>query len=426
MSSVTELESRLSHPNKDERLAALRELMALRRADKATLPIKTSYVNNHIHTVYSFSPYTPAAAAYTAWKNGLCTAGIMDHDSIAGAHEFIEAGKIIGIATTVGFECRCKMDSTPFAGRRVNNPDQDSVVYLAAHGIPHQNIELAQAWLTPYREKRGERNRLMVDNINKLTAKSGISLDYDRDVLPISYAHEGGSVTERHILYALATKITAHVGRGQAVLDLLRDLGVDVSGKNRELLLSPDDKMYEYYLLGALKTDFVDKFYIKADEECPDVLDFVAFMKEIGGIAAYAYLGDVGNSVTGDKKMQKFEDDYLDELVEWLSDAGFNAITYMPTRNTPAQLLRLMKLCEKHSLFQISGEDINTPFQSFICKALDEPRFRHLVDSTWALIGHELAATENLENAMFSRQTINKTPELATRIHFFRNIGLNS
>ena len=232
-------------------------------------------------------------------------------------------------------------------------------------------------------------------------------------------------MTERHILYALATKITAHVGRGQAVLDLLRDLGVDVSGKNRELLLSPDDKMYEYYLLGALKTDFVDKFYIKADEECPDVLDFVAFMKEIGGIAAYAYLGDVGNSVTGDKKMQKFEDDYLDELVEWLSDAGFNAITYMPTRNTPAQLLRLMKLCEKHSLFQISGEDINTPFQSFICKALDEPRYRHLIDSTWALIGHELAATQDIQNAMFSAKTCSEMPDLTVRINFFRNISQN-
>lgn len=47
-----------------------------------------------------------------------------------------------------------------------------------------------------------------------------------------------------------------------------------------------------------------------------------------GGIAAYAYLGDVGNSVTGDKKAAKFEDDYLDELVGVLLELGFDAITY--------------------------------------------------------------------------------------------------
>ena len=46
----------------------------------------------------------------------------------------------------------------------------------------------------------------------------------------------------------------------------------------------------------------------------PALSEFVRFCGESGGILAYAYLGDVTNSVTGDKKAQKFEDDYLDEL----------------------------------------------------------------------------------------------------------------
>lgn len=37
-------------------------------------PPDTYYVNNHIHTTYSFSPYNPAKAVYMAWKNGLKTA----------------------------------------------------------------------------------------------------------------------------------------------------------------------------------------------------------------------------------------------------------------------------------------------------------------------------------------------------------------
>jgi hypothetical protein len=55
-----------------------------------------------------------------------------------------------------------------------------------------------------------------------------------------------------------------------------------------------------------------------------------------------------------------------------------------------------MKLCEDNGFFQISGEDINSPRQSFKCKALDDPNFGHLIDATYTLIGYENAATKDL------------------------------
>ena len=103
----------------------------------------------------------------------------------------------------------------------------------------------------------------------------------------------------------------------------------------------------------------------------------------------YSYLGDVGQSVTGDKKPQKFEDDYLDDVFTFLKDSGVPAVTYMPTRNTRAQLERLRGLCERHGLFQVSGEDINSPRQSFIIRAMEDPMFRNLIDATWRLIDYE-------------------------------------
>ena len=116
-------------------------------------------------------------------------------------------------------------------------------------------------------------------------------------------------------------------------------------------------------------------------------------------MSTYAYLGDVGDSVTGDKKAQKFEDDYLDLLVQVLKELDFDAITYMPTRNTLPQLQRLMKLCKDNGFCQSSGEDINSPRQSFKCKALDDPNFGHLIDATYTLIGYENAATEDISAA---------------------------
>jgi hypothetical protein len=355
------------------------------------------YVNNHIHTRYSFSPYTPAQAVQKAKESGLVTAGIMDHDTIAGAEEFIEAGKRIGIATTAGFECRCSLKGTAFEHRRVNNPDQNGVAYLAMHGVPRQSIAKAQEFLRPYRERRNIRNRKMVENINAYTNKPELALDFERDILPLSEYKNGGSVTERHLLYALALKMTQESG----------------------------DSLAAYRKLNELKANMVEKIYVPATDELPHITRFTALAKELGAISAYAYLGDVGVSVTGDKKTQKFEDDYLRELFAYLKELGFNAVTYMPTRNTSAQLARVSGLCGQMGFFEISGEDINSPFQSFICEALEKPQFQHLITNTWALIGHERAASENLENGMFSAETIARLPDLNERIKYFEGIGRN-
>ena len=74
---------------------------------------------------------------------------------------------------------------------------------------------------------------------------------------------------------------------------------------------------------------------------------------------------------------------------ECLKEEGVTAVAYMPTRNTPAQLERLRALCDQYTMFQISGEDINSPRQSFIIKAMENPMFQNLIDATWKLIQHE-------------------------------------
>ena len=130
------------------------------------------------------------------------------------------------------------------------------------------------------------------------------------------------------------------------------------------------------------------------------------------------------DSVTGDKKSQKFEDHYIELLFEVIKDLGFDAVTYMPTRNTMDQLKRVKELCRQYDLFEISGEDINSPRQSFICQALDNPLFENLIDSTWALIGHEIAATKDISDGMFSSKTISKYSDLKKRIEVYKKIGI--
>ena len=378
-----EILNKLNAPTKAERLANLAEVL------KTTVfpPAVPQYINNHIHTTYSFSPYSPTAAVYAARMEELCTAGIIDHDSISGAEEFLEAAKLVDMPVTIGMECRVSMAGTRIEGKRTNNPDQVSVSYMTIQGVPHDKIDTLTAFFRPYRAARHVRNRKMVANINALLPE--LALDYDRDVLPLSMAAEDGGVTERHLMYALAKKLTAQVGKGQAMVDKLAQMGLTLSEKQKAQMLDTGYPFYEYDLLGILKSAFVPKIFIDATDECPSLPDMVKLCSQIDAYLCYAYLGDVGDSVTGDKKAQKFEDDYLDDLFECLKEEGVKSVTYMPTRNTPEQLARLRGLCDAYGMFQISGEDINSPRQSFVIKAMENPMFANLIDATWKLIEHE-------------------------------------
>ena len=420
---MEKLIEQLNAPTADERLEAAEEIK--KGIDDGSIPavLVGEDVNNHIHTTYSFSPYSPAKAAYMAYAAGLKTAGIMDHDSVSGVHEFLKAADIFGILSTAGVECRCSVKNTKFADKNINNPDQKGVIYTALHGIPHQNVERVAEFFKPIGQARERRNIKMTEKINALLFDFGISLDYFEDIVPLSQKHDSGSVTERHLLCALSLAVVDKFGKGAGTVEFLNNIGFPPSGKILEFLSDESNPYYLYDLLGALKGSVIEKVYVETDtDECPPVESLIALGKEVGAITVYPYLGDVGSSVTGDKKAQKFEDDFLDELFVTLKELDFNAIAYMPSRNTMEQLMRVRALCDKFGFFQITGEDINTPRQSFICYAQRAPEFANLYSSTMALIGHERAATKDISKAMFSQWATNNYPSLEERIKYYSGL----
>ncbi len=349
-----EIRSSLNAPTAEERLANLEKLV---KEQPETTPLLNGFSNNHIHTTFSFSPYSPTAAVWFARHAGLPMAGIMDHDSVGGGKEFRRAAKIVGIGSTCGFEARINMAGTPFESTKLNSPDQKGVAYMAFHSIREKYFDQTQEFLQPLRELRNERNRKMVRNIVRET---GYELDFDRDVVPVSQFEFGGAITERHLLYALTGKMI------------------------------PDGAEEERYtLLGKLKKELMPKVFIPADKELMKLAEAVDFAKQIDAILCYAYLGDVTNSPTGDKSAAKYEAGFLPELFETLRTNGIGSVTFMPSRNTTAQLERVMALCKDNGFMQISGEDVNSLGQSFICEKLGQPEYKHLVDAAWNLVKRE-------------------------------------
>ncbi|OQY33150.1 MAG: histidinol-phosphatase [Spirochaetaceae bacterium 4572_59] len=423
--SSYEILKSLNVPSMEKRLEACASLAANKEL-MSSLPPESDEVNNHVHTSYSFSPYSPSAAVWFAREAGLKAVGSMDHDSIAAARETLAAGKIFGVATTVGFEVRVNFTGTVVEGRKLNNPDSLNIVYMTVHGIPEDKIDDAAEFLKPIQKNRNLRNRKETEALNNLITPLGIeALDFDRDVYGSSEAAHGGSITERHILYALSQKIVEKAGKGSSLVSFLEEgMGITVSGKIREFLLDESNPHYFYDLLGILKGNFLGRFFIQPDtKECPSVYDVVRFANSIGAMPSYAYLGDVRESPTGDKKAEKFEDDFLDELIPQLKKIGFKAVTYMPPRNTLKQLQRVQKLCAENDLMEISGVDINSSRQSFNCPEILQADFTHLISSTWALIAHEKLAAGDARYGFFHPENPLAALSLSERIKRYGIVG---
>lgn len=415
----------LNAPDRATRLAAAARVGQALRSGALQRGLSDE-VNCHVHTMYSFSPYYPAMAAWKAIEARLLAVGIIDHDSVSGCDEMLDAGAALGIAATAGFEMRVSFAGTRVAGRKLNNPDSVDIGYIAIHGLPRRAFPEAKAFLAPMFAARNRRNRRMVEALNALLAPLGIpALDFDRDVAGISQAAVQGSITERHLMCALAARILQVGGDGPGVLALLTGrMGVPVPAKLAALIADPGNPHRLYDLLGVLKSSFLDRIFIQPDgEECIPVARAVEFGNRVGAIPVYAYLGDVGESPTGDKKAERFEDGFLDELVAEVAALGFKGITYMPPRNTREQLARLQALCRKHDLFEISGVDINSSRQAFTCPIILDPQFRHLVDATWALFAHERLCNHDPALSLFSPRNPLAAKTLDERVAAYAAIG---
>ena len=417
--------TRLNKGNAADRKSALIQISGLIEKQKITR-IANEEVNNHVHTTFSFSPYSPSGAAFAAWKDGLQAVGLMDHDSISGALEMLEACKVMSIASTIGFEIRVNFSGTSVEGLRTNNPDSKNISYITVQGVPKDKIDEVEKFLEPVRVERNIRNRKEVDNLNRLISNHGIEkIDFEKDVLNKSMSSFGGSVTERHILAALSEKLITKFGKGEKIVEFLENIfNIPLPTTIKRFLLDKENPHYLYDLLGTMKGDFLLEFFIQPNEkECLPVSKVVDFANSIGAIPAYSYLGDVAESPTGDKKAQAFEDSFLDKLMEEVKRIGFKAVTYMPPRNTRIQLDRIQNLCRKYDFMEISGVDINSSRQIFNCPPILEEKNRHLIDSTWALIAHEKLTGKDKNLSLFNKKNPIADFSLQERINYYNKIG---
>ena len=251
--------------------------------------------NNHIHTCFSFSPYTPTHAALLARRAGLRVVGSVDHDSIGAAAEMSEATSVLGMGSVTGFEIRARFgEGTPLAQRKLNNPDSVGVAYMTVQGVPAPAREKVAEWLAPRRATRLKRTLAMAERANQILTDLGLEpFDPQADMVSISQYANGGGITERHLLAAMASALIRGFGRGPALTEGLAQMGVEIPPSLAAVLSDADNPHLMYDLLGVLKANYLDRIYIQPTDELPSAAEVVAFADSVGAIATYAYLGDV-------------------------------------------------------------------------------------------------------------------------------------
>lgn len=203
MINQKELEEQLNSFDSKERQQAL---IKLKSNNENKLPSEKTNVNMHFHSFYSYNAswYSPSRIAWEARKAALYAAGLCDFDVLDGLEEFISAGQILGLRTTVNLETRTYFKE--YADFVINSPREPGVTYVMGAGFAKSiSAGSSQAeGLAGYRLRAGERNRDLINRINLHISQ--IAINYKRDVLPLTPA---GAPTERHIVRAYVNKSKA-------------------------------------------------------------------------------------------------------------------------------------------------------------------------------------------------------------------------
>jgi len=332
VSETNSMNPALDSFNPAERRQALLDVCA-----HAKWPAVGTDVNLHSHTFFSYNAYgySPTHFAVLARQHGLAAAGIVDFDVLDGLEEFWEAGRLCGLKRCVSMESRVFVPE--FATRVINSPGEPGIAYHMGVGFtrPVQHPLLAQM-----RATATQRNRELVARVNTFTAP--VTLDYDRDVVPLTPA---GNATERHICEAYSKKGDAAFWRAK-----LGDCPAD-AGKLQALIRSKTMKKGGVGYVQAGAGSF------------PLMAEMNQFVLEAGAIPSLTWLDGTND---GEK--------CIEELFAVAQATGAAAINIIPDRNyLPGvkdqklqNLYAIVALAEKKHFPIIVGTEMNAPGNKFV------------------------------------------------------------
>jgi len=382
---TTELEDILDSFSTAERQNALKQLA---EEHQSALPPEGTNVNMHFHSFFSYNAegYSPSHIAWEAKKHGLYAAGLCDFDVLDGMDEFLQAGLLLGLRSTVNVETRAYLKE--FAGVDISSPGEPGVTYIMGAGFAKTfPAGTPQATgLAGYRDRAKARNVALISRINPHLPD--IAIDYVKDVTPLT---PGGAATERHIISAYINKIKSVLKHPNAVADFLSKLLGKTSDEALELL--SDMPTLEEVLRSRLAKRGGFGYEQPSPGTFPTVEEFVKWVASCDAVPMITWLDGTSG---GEKDAHA--------MLECMSSKGTAALNIIPDRNwnisdpkkkavKTANLKTIVDAAEKMHLPVNIGTEMNKlglPFNDDLDGEALNPYKQIFLKGARIMVGHTL------------------------------------
>jgi hypothetical protein len=314
MTRQATLESQVCSFDPAERRSALDRLLD---AGRGGLPAEGTNVNLHFHTFFSYNAenWSPSRVAWESRKAGLYAAAICDFDVLDGMEEFLDSGLRAGLRAAVHVETRVYVQE--LASVDISSPGEPGVTYIMGAGFAGTPAAGSPQATGADRLRAGarERNLALLRRVNAKLPE--ITLDYDRDVVPLT---PSGNATERHIISAYLNRAKSVYANPHAVAGYLSG----VLGRPMEEvvdLLADTPALEE-----ALRSRLIKKGGVCYEQPSPGTFPpvdvFVAWVKSCGAIPMVTWL----DGTSGGEKDPN-------ALLDLMLAKGCAALNIIPDRN---------------------------------------------------------------------------------------------
>jgi hypothetical protein len=198
MKQTAQLESNLDDFDPAIRTQALQTLVSQAQQGTAAKAPRVEVANMHCHTFFSFNAfgYSPTSLAWLGVRRGFKLMGIVDFDVLDGVDEFLDACQVVGLRGSAGIETRVFVPE--YENQEINSPGEPGVCYHMGIGFTSSQVpETVAPILADLGRRAARRNQGILSRVNAFL--DPVSVDYERDVLPLTPA---GHPTERHMVMA--------------------------------------------------------------------------------------------------------------------------------------------------------------------------------------------------------------------------------
>lgn len=308
------LENTLNDFDANKRREALQEIAELVESGQVEAARTRDEVNLHFHSFFSYNAYgwSPSRIAWESRKYGLAVAGIVDFDVVDGMDEFLQAGEIIDIPTTVALETRVRIPE--YSDKVISSPNEPGIgYYMAAGCFQKPTNKSGIKALDNLKETARKRNLQLLERVNDYL--DPVRLDYNREVMPLT---PSGNATERHLLAAYDAK--ARIVMDDKVGEFWA-MTLEIGVEEADALLNNSAALHEKMRSKLMKYGGVG-YVAPTEDTFPEIRTVIQMSKDTSGLPTMTWL-DGTNPGEAD----------MPALLGLVESMGTVALNIVPDRN---------------------------------------------------------------------------------------------